>query len=172
MPRFSFDEQEGVSPVIGTIMMVAIAIVLAAVLFVIVAQLGKGGHDSSPGMAISRDEQADRLDVTRIDRGIMRGEYDIRMTVAGDFNVDQPIQAGEDAAPAQTFVRLAGASGAPANGPLNPGSYITFCAETGAVGPTGNSGPAAVDVYVELRHRGTNSIVWHDTFLTMADCPT
>lgn len=172
MLRGAAADEDAVSPVIGTLIMVAIAVVLAGVLFVIVSQIGKGGQDPSPRMAISRNEQSDRLEITQIDDGVMRGEYDIRMTVAGDFNVDGPVEAGTDAATAQTFVRLAGAVGAPIDGVLGPGSYIAFCAETGAIGPTGNGGPATVDVSVELRHRSTNSIVWHDTFTSLADCPT
>ena len=54
--RFPPDDR-GVSPVIGTILMVAIAVVLAAVMFVVVTQITKSKGDSPPDMAFIRDEQ-------------------------------------------------------------------------------------------------------------------
>ncbi|HUR63204.1 MAG TPA: type IV pilin, partial [Candidatus Thermoplasmatota archaeon] len=55
---------EAVSPVIGVILMVAITVVLAAVVFVLVSNLSKGGSQSAPTLAINTDDTADRLVIT------------------------------------------------------------------------------------------------------------
>ncbi|HUR62115.1 MAG TPA: type IV pilin [Candidatus Thermoplasmatota archaeon] len=48
---------EAVSPVIGVILMVAITVVLAAVVFVLVSNLSKGANTASPQIAFTKDEQ-------------------------------------------------------------------------------------------------------------------
>lgn len=165
MTRGRAQDDSAVSPVVGTILMVAIAVVLSGVMFILTTQIGKG-KDSPPEMAFVRDEQNDRLMITKIAPVIARGEYEIRMSRAGDFDVDAQVGAGADVASANAFVALAGAPGGPAEGQIEPGSYISFCVETG------NPGTVADGVLVELRHAKSNSIVWKDTFLTLADCPT
>ncbi|HUR62116.1 MAG TPA: type IV pilin [Candidatus Thermoplasmatota archaeon] len=47
---------EAVSPVIGVILMVAITVVLAAVVFVLVSNLSKGANTASPQVAFTKDE--------------------------------------------------------------------------------------------------------------------
>ena len=57
---------EAVSPVIGVILMVAITVVLAAVVFVLVSNLGKGST-STPTFVLTRNEATDALTVTSAD---------------------------------------------------------------------------------------------------------
>lgn len=47
---------EAVSPVIGVILMVAITVVLAAVVFVLVSNLGEGANAENPRVSFSKDE--------------------------------------------------------------------------------------------------------------------
>jgi archaeal type IV pilus assembly protein PilA len=65
--------EEAVSPVIGVILMVAITVVLAAVVFVLVSNLGEGADTSDPRVAFSKDEQGTAaggvLTVVSIDNG-------------------------------------------------------------------------------------------------------
>ena len=53
---------EAVSPVIGVILMVAITVVLAAVVFVLVSDLG-GDTENTPTMSFDKNEGADTLTV-------------------------------------------------------------------------------------------------------------
>lgn len=51
------NNEEAVSPVIGVILMVAITVVLAAVVFVLVSDLGDGAGSDNPQVAFTKDEQ-------------------------------------------------------------------------------------------------------------------
>lgn len=55
---------EAVSPVIGVILMVAITVVLAAVVFVLVSNLGEGS-ESAPNVSFNKDSAARTLTVVQ-----------------------------------------------------------------------------------------------------------
>lgn len=59
---------EAVSPVIGVILMVAITVVLAAVVFVLVSNLGEGAEDA-PEMGFSKDNDDGSVTVVRAPSG-------------------------------------------------------------------------------------------------------
>jgi len=56
------NNEEAVSPVIGVILMVAITVVLAAVVFVLVSDLG-GDTENTPTMSFDKDETANTLNI-------------------------------------------------------------------------------------------------------------
>ncbi len=58
--------EEAVSPVIGVILMVAITVVLAAVVFVLVSNIG-GDSESTPSMSFQKSESANTLTVVSAD---------------------------------------------------------------------------------------------------------
>jgi flagellin-like protein len=58
---------EAVSPVIGVILMVAITVVLAAVVFVLVSNLSKNSNQSAPNISFSQDKSAKTLTVISAD---------------------------------------------------------------------------------------------------------
>jgi flagellin-like protein len=60
---------EAVSPVIGVILMVAITVVLAAVVFVLVSNLGKGS-EKAPNLSFNKDSSARTLTVVQSDPGV------------------------------------------------------------------------------------------------------
>jgi len=59
---------EAVSPVIGVILMVAITVVLAAVVFVLVSNLGDSSEDA-PDISFSKDSSEHTLTVVKADAG-------------------------------------------------------------------------------------------------------
>jgi flagellin-like protein len=54
---------EAVSPVIGVILMVAITVVLAAVVFILVGNFGKSSNQNVPSLGFSQDKSAHTLTV-------------------------------------------------------------------------------------------------------------
>lgn len=58
---------EAVSPVIGVILMVAITVVLAAVVFVLVSNLSKNSNTSAPSMSFNQDKTGQTLTVVSAD---------------------------------------------------------------------------------------------------------
>ena len=58
---------EAVSPVIGVILMVAITVVLAAVVFVLVSNLSKNSNSSAPSMTFNQDRSSHYLQVISAD---------------------------------------------------------------------------------------------------------
>jgi flagellin-like protein len=73
---------EAVSPVIGVILMVAITVVLAAVVFVLVSNLGKG-TDAKPQVGFTKDEQGAAEGGILTVATITNGPIDLEMVVIG-----------------------------------------------------------------------------------------
>ena len=73
-------DEDGVSPVIGVILMVAITVVLGAVVFILASDIG-ADPNQAPAMSFNKDESNDRLQV------VSAGETawsDIAATYSGD----------------------------------------------------------------------------------------
>lgn len=153
-------DREAVSPVMGTVLMVAITVVLAGGLFVVVRTIGQGAG-SAPELAFNRDEANDYLCMLRVDPVVDRSEFEVRMTVQGDFDINQDVPAGQDALSPGVFVAVGGAPGGPPSGTLQAGNCLSFCV---------TSGPAQ-GVEVTLRHSPSNKIIWKDFFLSLESCP-
>ena len=62
-------QEEAVSPVIGVILMVAITVVLAAVVFVLVSNLSDT-DSAAPTMGMSKSESNDRINIISADNSI------------------------------------------------------------------------------------------------------
>jgi hypothetical protein len=143
--------------------MVAITVVLAAVIFVVVTSFGQG-KEQPPDSGFIRDENHDKLEIIKISPAVERSKFEIRMSAPGDFDVDAPLASGMHAIPtAGEWVPLANAQGGPGDGFVEPGTYIAFCAE--------GAGEPVLGVHVDFRYLPTNSIIWQDTFVSMASCP-
>jgi flagellin-like protein len=56
-------DQEGVSPVLATILTVAIAVVLAASVYLITIGLTKGNHTAPPPLGVTQNDDRDTLNV-------------------------------------------------------------------------------------------------------------
>jgi flagellin-like protein len=128
---------EAVSPVIGVILMVAITVVLAAVVFVLVSNLGKGS-EKAPNVSFNKDSSARTLTVVQADSGIQWGDFTVGGTCSDTLVVTLPSGT-------------TGTFGAAA---------ITSADVTGG---TLFSGCAASDT-LTLSHIATNSLVYTTTF--------
>jgi flagellin-like protein len=71
---------EAVSPVIGVILMVAITVVLAAVVFVLVSNLSKNSNQSAPNISFNQDKAGKTLTIISADAADWK---DITATVTG-----------------------------------------------------------------------------------------
>src|ERR1051326_867001 len=109
---------EAVSPVIGVILMVAITVVLAAVVFVLVTKLSNNNSSSAPTMSISVDDVNDRLVVTSASTGADWSRISVKLSsctqgVASsviNLGVATPYQ-GDDATTAGADLNTAASSG-------------------------------------------------------------
>src|ERR1041385_9213553 len=59
--------EEAVSPVIGVILMVAITVVLAAVVFVLVSNLSKNSNTAAPNITFNQDNAGHKLTIVSAD---------------------------------------------------------------------------------------------------------
>lgn len=152
----------GVTSPLGTAVVVGIVIVLAVGLAIMVRVFTtQQRQEETPPVTFSKDEAADTLLILHAEEGLKRSDFDIQLSVAGDFEFGGPVQPGADALPAGTFVALGGASNGPVDADLVTSQAIYFCAAPGA-------GP----VHLQIRHVASNTILLREDFISLADCPT
>ena len=146
-------DDDAVSPVIGVILMVAVTVVLAAVVFVLVQGLG-ADRPVAHGLAVLLDEGDDQLLIAGANSVDNWENYEMRSSeaVAGLHWVIDAEATSSDAVLSSTFVALSGGS-------LRAGSAIDFCAET----------PLA-DVDVLIRDANANTVVYRGHFRSIAAC--
>jgi flagellin-like protein len=85
MRNFRIRNDSAVSPVIGTILMVAVTVVLAAVLYAMVVGFGPGGDVNPPQASLNADEG--RLVLT-IDKSFDIEDGILQVTVDGGEKLD------------------------------------------------------------------------------------
>lgn len=80
---------EAVSPVIGVILMVAITVVLAAVVFVLVSNLGQSGEDA-PDVAFSKNEDDNTITVVKAAPNLFWDDFTVNGCGTGPWSVGSP----------------------------------------------------------------------------------
>jgi len=174
---------EAVSPVIGVILMVAITVVLAAVVFVLVSNLSKGGSQSAPNLAINTDDTLDRLVITSGSSGADWSRLSVKVASCTQVTTLSQIRLGT-ATPYQNDPAVVGGAAlnaALANAGANPcgagtavqvattatpiaaGDFLAFC-----TGPSGAT--AATNVVVQITDTVANSVVGTYTFTSVVGC--
>jgi flagellin-like protein len=78
---------EAVSPVIGVILMVAITVVLAAVVFVLVSNLG-GDSNTAPAISWNKNESSDELSVVTASSNADWANLEISFSAAGGYRLN------------------------------------------------------------------------------------
>lgn len=156
--RFRFDTQ-GLAPVVGTILVIAISIVLAGGLFFMSKYIA-APPEKAPKVTFSWNELNDDLQVVTADPDLMRSDYQIQLSVPGDFEFIAEVAPGTDALGALQFVPLGGASGGPTDAPLKAGESIALC-----------SAPAAQDVDVAVRHIQSRTMIYRVHVASLQACP-
>lgn len=129
---------EAVSPVIGVILMVAITVVLAAVVFVLVSNLGKSS-DKAPDVAFLADENDNSITVTKADTGLTWDDFTIKV--------------GSSDNPAGTAVDDTDSLCS------SPAGADNFTAGTGL-------GDCPANLKITIVHTASNSVVYTKTFTT------
>jgi flagellin-like protein len=79
------DDDQAVSPVIGVILMVAITVVLAAVVFVLVSNLSKNSNTAAPNITFNQDASAHKLTIVSADASA--NWQNVKETITGGCNV-------------------------------------------------------------------------------------
>ncbi|HET6399613.1 MAG TPA: type IV pilin N-terminal domain-containing protein [Candidatus Thermoplasmatota archaeon] len=139
-------DEEAVSPVIGVILMVAITVVLAAVVFVLVTRLAGGGNDAAPNLTFTKtaDTDGDGAYFTVASAGADAGEWTAyQLLVNGVAGASD--SAGGDAT---TGVCSLGTT----TGPVTAGQRVNCNADG-----TPDDPPAGAQI--QLRHKPTNTLI-------------
>ena len=175
---------EAVSPVIGVILMVAITVVLAAVVFVLVSNLSKGGQQSAPNLAINVDDTQDRLTVISAGAGADWSRISVQASSCTQTTTTSIINMGT-AAPYQNTAAVSGggdltaagtatACGAPARvnvatstAVIAAGNYLAFCVDQAVHSGAQTS---ATNVVILLTDTVANSAIGTYTFTSIAPC--
>jgi flagellin-like protein len=145
---------EAVSPIVGSLMLVAITIVLTATVLVLANSFGGRSSQLAPVVVPSRDEAGDRLVVVRAEPLIPLDRLRIELSVPGHFGYNALASSTTTALPANTLVPLGVA------GSVEAGDTLYLCADAAATG-----------VHVLLQDPLTNKLVASDTFANLATCP-
>lgn len=155
------EDQRGVTSPLGTAVLVGTVIVLAVGLSVMVRVFTtQERQEDPPPVAFSKDETSDTLVILHAEDGLKRSDFEIRLSVAGDFEFGGPVQPGGDALPPDTFVSLGGAANGPEDADLVTSHAIYLCA-----------GPAPDSIRLDIRHIASNAIILRQTFISLAACP-
>lgn len=151
----------GVTSVLGTAITVGVAVALAFGLLVMLRTITDRDIEKTPETSITRDEQTDSLTFLVVQPGQIRGGYEIRLSVPGDFEFNAVPSDNQPAVAADQFALMGGNAGGPADGPLNPSDRLVLC----------SSGTDADDVEVSIRHVESNKMIYRETFLKLNACP-
>lgn len=150
-----------VSPVIAVILMVAIAVVLAAVVFVLTADVQEA--ESAPAFSVKTDDQADHLDVVSAAQG---ADWN-RLAITADQTT---IMWGTQATLTWGNITTANAFSdiTTTNKPMHASDYIYLCGKNAA----NTAAEAKTDVKIKLRDEPANQLLGEWTFLTIRGCGT
>ena len=150
---------EAVSPVIGVILMVAITVVLAAVVFVLVSNLSKSGS-KAPDVAFSTDETRDRISIITAATELVWADFQVKFTTSDtdalvyEFN-------GESDGKTTTHSSLSRDYAVIGSGNFDAGDFIDLCMAGG-----NNITPTTV----QFRHIDSNTVVYETTLNSIDEC--
>jgi len=158
--KFIEGEEEGVSAVIGVILMVAITVAIAATVYVYVSGMIGGTPDKTPEIQFIKDETNDRLTVAKTDGEIQWYDLSIRSTATGycEINADAA-DTGSLGLTANTLTAFAAAA-LTTNADVDASDFIDI--EVAASG-------GETDVTITVVHADTNTVLGDYTFQTIAE---
>lgn len=153
-PGPDLHETDAVSPVVAVILMVAITVVLAAVVFVLVNNLGEG-KDPAPIVGMSADLGRARFNIQQGPAGHSWNEFTLKADEALRFSLNGPATLASTALAPGTLVQVGSAATQ-----VTGGDYIQFCGDGGAKS----------QIHVQLRHVPSNSLTYSSEFIQVAAC--
>jgi flagellin-like protein len=92
--KYILEEDEGVSAVIGVILMVAITVAIAATVYVYVSGMMGEGQETAPTLTFTRSVRT--LTVSKADQGATWGEFWLSNTTASGNTMENLITFGDD----------------------------------------------------------------------------
>lgn len=151
-------DERAVSPVVGTILAVAITAVLGATVFVVTNGFNKT-KDQAPSIQFLIDSRTGQISIVRSDAGIDASDLQVEMSVAGRFNYNaQATSTAGTVLAANTYTALSASTGTLLTG----GDYVSFCATT--------SDPSIFGVTVAVRYAPANQMLYSNSFTTLSAC--
>ncbi|MHB1261281.1 MAG: type IV pilin [Thermoplasmatota archaeon] len=148
------DRDEAMSPVIGTILMVAISVVLAGVAFTLFFGIGKH-TDSSPPLQFYRDQNSGTLTVSKVGPGVPRVDIEIRVSIPVRMGYNGPASAGV-LIPAGAFTPVEATTA-----DVRAGDTLAFCGEGGPVS----------NLQVSFRHEAApTALLYTNSFTFLKAC--
>lgn len=150
---------EAVSPVIGVILMVAITVVLAAVVFVLVSNLSKTSG-KAPDVSWTTDETKDRISLIKADTGLNWDDFSIKGTIpAGTTAINWALNAD-----ATTGGADLGSTYDPIDtDSFEAGDFMDFCSTTT---------PSTGITTIQIIHVESNTVVYETQFNGVIACAT
>jgi flagellin-like protein len=145
---------EAVSPVIGVILMVAITVVLAAVVFVLVSNLGKG-TTSAPNLGATSDDTNNKIQINTAPNGLTWDKFNLKADKALKFALNGAASSSSTALAANTATAAGGSSNT-----VSGGDYFAFCGNGGIMTST----------TVTIIHIASNTQVYTHTFPSIPAC--
>lgn len=158
-----------VSPVISTILMVAITVVLAAAAFVLLADIG-GPGETAPTFGLQRDDLDDKLSVTSASAGADWARLTVQLASAEGIGairlgntdpVDDLDYVGDAAKANGRLINTDPVPIADASHVMVAGEWIQFCRTDGLAGP----------VSVQIIDVVSNQAMGTFSFGTISACP-
>jgi flagellin-like protein len=147
---------EAVSPIVGVVLMVAITIVVAGVLFIIVQGIGIGG-EPAPLVQFLRDNRDGQLKVVQMDDDqIDLTQVEVKISKDGWIAYNENAGTSTIEAPAGVFVPVSDTSGTF----LKAGDYLEFCLD----GPTDS-----IEVAVRITHP-PDVIIYENSLTGLHSC--
>ena len=154
--KFIEGEEEGVSAVIGVILMVAITVAIAATVYVYVSGMIGGTPDKTPEIQFIKDETNDRLTVAKTDGEVQWYDLSIRLTTDGYCEINADAAATDLDLVANTLTAVA-AGALAADVDVQASDFIDVECDS-----------LSTDVTVTIVHADTNTILGDYTFQTIA----
>lgn len=150
---------EAVSPVIGVILMVAITVVLAAVVFVLVSNLSKSGS-KAPDVAFSTDETRDRVAIVTAATELIWADFQVKYTTAGTGDLTYAFNQESDNL-GSTASSLSEDYAVVGTGSFDAGDFLDLCMQGG-----NNVSPTTI----QFRHIDSNTVVYETTLNSIDEC--
>jgi len=154
--KFIEGEDEGVSAVIGVILMVAITVAIAATVYVYVSGMIGGTPDKTPEIQFIKDETNDRLTVAKTDGEIQWYDLSIRCTAAGYCEINADADNADLNLDANTLTAI-GAAALATDADIDASDFIDIECDS-----------LSTDVTITIVHSDTNTVLGDYTFQTIA----
>lgn len=146
---------EAVSPVMGTILMVAITVVVAATLFIVARSITGSDEGASPYVQFIRDSQSGELRIVRVSSEVDLTDVELRSSVAAKYAYNAEADGTSADLATDAWTPLALVEGTL----MEPGDFLNFCVPGGADA-----------VRISVRIEAPDAQIYEHRFTGIDDC--